>query len=109
MAAHAQQLIEFRDAGIDLDESQKEFLNTYNALIEASQNATDSAFDTTDAFAKLAQAEGSIVDTNRAVISSLRAENAEMIKNWDSMQDLVAAETQLRNGQNLKKHKFKRL
>lgn len=92
------------DSGAAISEETQEILNLYNSLhdvSDATQDASDSASTTAQEFSNLANSESSVADTTRQALNSLAEENSQMISNWNSMQDLVAAETQLRNGQKL--------
>lgn len=89
LADTAEQLIEFKDAGVELNEADQEFLETYELLIDANNLATES-FET----------YGNVVGENvtqamDALTSAIRVQNEQGYINEDIKNNLLALYPQL--------------
>ncbi|MBQ0089042.1 MAG: phage tail tape measure protein [Prevotellaceae bacterium] len=100
---------EFQDNEENLTATEREEYQQLQALLQRLGYLKDNTSTTAQEFSNLADSEGSVADTTRQVLNSLAEENSQMISNWNSMQDLVAAETQLRNGQKLSETQIQQL
>lgn len=100
---------EFKENEAKLEEDERQEYEQLKNLLDQLGYLKDSVPTTADEFSKLADEEGSVVDTTRAVINSLNEQDAEMHNNWDSVQDLIVAETQLTNGQKLSESQIQAL
>lgn len=80
MAKHAQQLNEFREAGIYLNQSEQEFLRTYNSLVTANNLATES-------YKKYGNTIGNLVEKELNKLSKAYGNNKQALADFLKTQD----------------------